>query len=304
MSKNLKKWLNWLLFTAVLIAVGWYIHKNFGELKNADLDLKIGFLVLSFISVTVAHLLNMAVWYRLAHSYGLKVGYLKTGKAWVVSRLGRYVPGKITLLLVRFNLYKGMSKKSVGMATLTEYLSSLAASCLITMIALLSLPEKLPSYFIIVVAIGIVTLAVVLHPKILQRFGNAVLKKFKKQPIEDFPPYRKIIGYICAYLIPILFHGLAFFFLLNALGEVPFKYLITITGVYYGSALIGMAAIFTPSGIGVREGIMMLVLPLIIAEPVVIVGAILIRLVTTAVELLLAGLFTLLEKISRNKKTV
>ena len=54
---------------------------------------------------------------------------------------------------------------------------------------------------------------------------------------------------------------------------------------------------FLPSGVGIREGVLFLILPAFIPMPTVIVGAIAIRLITTAVELLLAGVFVLAERI-------
>jgi len=98
------------------------------------------------------------------------------------------------------------------------------------------------------------------------------------------------------YVIVGLFYGLSFFLVLNSLSPVGFEYYLAITGTFWAAALIGIAAIFAPSGIGVREGVIMLVLPSFISEPTVIVGAILIRFVMIAAELSLAGLFTVLER--------
>ncbi|MEN8208869.1 MAG: hypothetical protein ABFR50_06430, partial [Candidatus Fermentibacteria bacterium] len=83
-----------------------------------------------------------------------------------------------------------------------------------------------------------------------------------------------------------------------------FRYYLTITGIYSIAGLIGLAAFFAPSGIGIREGVLFLVLPAFIPGPTVIVGVIAIRLLTTAAELLLAGVFVIAEKILSSKKLV
>ncbi|MBD3369679.1 hypothetical protein GF402_04865 [Candidatus Fermentibacteria bacterium] len=293
MFDKIKRFAGKILTLAILVSIVIYVYSNVEELRDAEFDLRIEYVCLSFLFASLGHLLNMLTWYRLAHSYGLKADLVTTARAWILSRLGRYVPGKVVLLIVRMNLYKGMSKKSVGMATVTEYLSSLAAAGIVLSAAIVTYPGKSPLYYPAAVITGVVLLAIALHPKVLQRFANKLLQLAKRRPIEEYPPYTKILGYVAAYLLPIAAHGLGFFFLLNALQEVSGRYILTLTGIYYASSLIGMAAVFAPSGIGIREGILFLILPQIIPKPLVIVGAVSIRLVVTAAELLQAGVFSL-----------
>ena len=53
--------------------------------------------------------------------------------------------------------------------------------------------------------------------------------------------------------------------------------------------LAGMLAVFAPGGLGVREGILMLILPLLVPRESAIIAALLLRLVMIAAELSLAG---------------
>ena len=239
----------------------------------------------------------MCVWKYLASSYNLNASMTKTGKAWFLSRLGRFVPGKITILLVRFNLYKGHSKKEVTAATVTEYIASLSAAGIIIFVSFAINRFELPSYIRFGALIYVVLIALLLFTNLLNRIINKMLLLIRKQPIDVFPSRRKRLGYLVIYLLPVLLHGLSFYFLVRSLMEIDFTYYLTLTGIYYSSAMIGLLAFFAPSGIGVREGIMFLFLPLmIIPEPVVITAAVMIRLVSTAAELLLAGVFTLADR--------
>ena len=288
MKPSSTRWLNRLLFLMILAAVAAYVYMNLDRLCNMEFRPAWGYVALAAASVILGHLGNMAIWSDIAESSGFGTGFLRNSIAWVLSRLGRYVPGKVALLITRFRLYPGASKRDLTMATLLEYLSSLAATCVIFIIALLIFPAISAGYYLVVALTSLVVLAALLHPSVIRRLANSMLRKLGREPIRYYPPFRAILKYIFAYLFPVLFHGLGFFLLLSALNPLPIGYYIPITGVYYASALVGMAAVFAPSGIGVREGVMLLVMPVFISVEYVILGAIMIRLVTTADEIALA----------------
>ena len=86
------------------------------------------------------------------------------------------------------------------------------------------------------------------------------------------------------------------YFILNSLLPVDFRYFLMITGAYEVAGLIGIAAVFAPSGIGVREGVLFLVLPAFIPTPAVIIGTIAMRLIATFTELFLSFVFVVVEK--------
>jgi len=78
---------------------------------------------------------------------------------------------------------------------------------------------------------------------------------------------------------------------MDCFADLSFSYLIPMIGIYYAASLAGIAALFAPAGLGVREGIIFLILPTIIAKGIVIAGTIMIRIVSIAVEICLALFF-------------
>ena len=174
------KWLNRLLFALVLIAVGWYLYDNVGELSGTDLRFRGGFLLLGFACSIAGYFINMAIWHRLADSFGLRAAFVPTARAWVLSRLGRYVPGKVLLLYIRMNLYRGLPRKNVALATATEYLASLAASCLILIAAVFSFPSGLAVHVALIAAACLVVFSALLHPRTMGRIVNRLLERFNR----------------------------------------------------------------------------------------------------------------------------
>ena len=297
-----KSWYSRVLLSIVLVAVIWVVWKNISEISSYDFELEYGYFIASFIVIVINYLFCFLIWHWLTASFGLHVPIIKAARGWFLSYLGKYVPGKIVLLLVRMDAYDGYSSKKVAVATIVEYIVALVAACLVVLISLLFSPEIIPDYVRWVAIPGTVLLLVVLYPPLLKKTVNRVFKLIKKAPLHEVPTFKKILLLVGTYMIATLVAGFAFYLILNSLSPVSIKYYIVITGVYGIAGLAGLAAFFAPSGIGVREGVIFLILPAFIPEPAVIVGAVAIRLITTVTELLLAGFFVVIEHIHvRNK---
>jgi len=294
---NRRAWYSWLLLILVLSAVTWLILHNLDEIVQYNFRFKWRYLKLSFLFVSAAYLVMVFIWTRLTLSFGLDAPMLKAGKAWFLSQLGKYVPGKVTLLLVRLDTYRGYSKQKIAVATGIEYIALLASASVLVLVALASASQTVPYYIRWVAGVGAVLFLSLLWPPLLMRFVSWVSKLLTREPIEEFPPYGLLLRFVGAYMFSSLLHGMGLFFVLNSFSPVNFRYFLTITGAYYAAGLIGVSAVFAPSGIGVREGVLFLILPAFIPKPAVIVGVITMRLITTTAELFLAGVFVVTEKI-------
>jgi len=301
-DKLRKSWYSRVLLVIVLAAVIWVVWKNVSEISSYSFELKYSYLIAGSIVILINYLFCFLIWHWLTASFGLHVPIFKAARGWFLSYLGKYVPGKIALLLVRMDAYEGYSSKKVAVATMVEYIVALVAACLVVLVSMLFSPEIVPDYVRWVAVLGTVLLLGILYPPVLKNTVNLILKVIGKAPLEEIPTFSKILLLVGTYIIATLIAGFALFLILNSLSAVSFKYYIVITGVYGIAGLAGLAAFFAPSGIGVREGVLFLILPAFIPEPAVIVGAIAIRLLTTVIELLLAGFFVIMEHIQSRRK--
>jgi len=292
-SGKRRKRLNYILTILVLGGRRYYIYNNSSEISSYTFEFQWKLLFAAFLAAAGGYLMMFHVWQRLAGSFGLKASPANAAKAFFISQLGKYVPGKIGLLLVRINAYHGYSAKTVTLATGVEYITSFISACLMILLGTIFIDLPLPA-FIRWLALGLViALLSFLWPPILRRSVNFVFGLMKRQPIDRVPSYKHMLLFVALYVIVGLIYGFSLYLVFNSLSPVAFKYYPAITSTFWAAALLGIAAVFAPSGIGIREGVLMLILPAFIAEPTVIVGAILIRFVMIAAELFLAGLFTM-----------
>jgi len=121
MTTNKRPWYSWLLLILVLSAVTWFILTNLHQIARFDFQFEWRYLSISFFFVNAAYLVMLIIWTRIALLFGLNASILTAGKAWFLSQLGKYVPGKVTLLLVRFDAYRDYPKSRVAVATGIEY---------------------------------------------------------------------------------------------------------------------------------------------------------------------------------------
>ncbi|MFC1852706.1 hypothetical protein ACFL27_21105 [candidate division CSSED10-310 bacterium] len=293
-----------ILFFVVMIGVGWYIWRNVDQINRFSFHFSWLYLSLSYLTTILAYLVLFTIWLYVSASFGLKAPVLIAAKAWFLSHLGKYVPGKITMLLLRVDTYQGYSKHVVVVSTFVEYFSILAANFLLILIALAFPREHLPDYFRWFAGLGLLFFLCLLWPPFLQRLIVWSFRLLKHKQMLTVPPYHRILRYICSYIVVGLLQGFTFFFCLCAYSPLDASYYLTITGIYFSVTIVGQFAVFTPSGLGVREGLLFIALSFLIPKPVVIVTTLTVRLIYITSELLLATVFFSLEKITGTRKAL
>ncbi|PKN68033.1 MAG: hypothetical protein CVU54_15970 [Deltaproteobacteria bacterium HGW-Deltaproteobacteria-12] len=299
-----KRWYSRILFAAVLSGVIYYIFTALNDLARFDYSWNWTYLFLSFFFTLAAYLAQFIIWLFLARSFGLHFSFLAAANAWSLSQLGKYIPGKIGILLIRMDIHPEVPKRTIAVATGVEFITTMTASCLLVLLAMAFIPEWSSSSYLRLAALGMACLfLIILYPPILKRITDLAFLLIKREPLTDLPSYGLLLKLVGANMLVGLPYGLGLFFAFNCFYPLGWNYFLIITGVYYAASLIGVAAIFAPAGLGVREGIVFLILPALISKPVVIYATILTRIIITMVELFLALLFFLLHRYATKKQS-
>jgi glycosyltransferase 2 family protein len=109
-----------LIGLAILVAVGWRFA---GDLRRPELwqgPLHPGWLALSGLLYLSGLAFWAVYWWRLLGHLGPRPPFLRAARAYYVSQLGKYVPGKAWALLLRAGLVRGTGVE-LGVATLTTF---------------------------------------------------------------------------------------------------------------------------------------------------------------------------------------
>ena len=144
--------------------------------------------------------------------------------------------------------------------------------------------------FLWAVPLPVILFLIFMLPRNLERLLNFILRKLGKEEIAillDVGTAVKITSlYLCSWFV----FGYAFWLFVSSIAGSDTFSLFYLTGVYAVSYVTGYLALFAPGGIGVREGIMSILLTGAISPGVAAVVAILSRLMVTVIELLCVGL--------------
>ena len=295
-NKTIQLAINRFFYFAIIAVVVWFLVQNFGEIIQYDFQINWYCLAVAFFSLLCSYLLMAFLWTKVAKSFALDAPYVLANKAWFLGQLGKYLPGKVVLLLVRIDCYRKYSKRKVTTATGVEYIATLAASALFMFFAI-SLSAYLIPNAIRFAALGAFILSLFfLWPPLFTRIINLVSRIFGKDEIREYPPYRKLLGFICLYMIVYVVQGIGVYAVFDSLAPIDMSCFLLLTGSYEGASLIGTAALFAPGGLGVRESLLFIVLPSFLPKEIVIVAVLLIRVITIFIECFLAAAFVFVEK--------
>lgn len=285
-----------LLLVAVFSAIGLFVYKNLDALNTKNISFEWRFLIFALGLTFLGHLCSHAIWARIATSFDMHTSWSHSGKAWFLSRLGRYIPGKISILLLRFNAYDSHSKTKVSAATVIEaYTSLCAANILFFLFIITSKAYATPISYTLALTLTIITFSLS-HPRTIKLALRLTGTFFPVPALHKMPKHSETLKFSLAQLLAMLLHGGALFMTFNAIGYVETQHYFLITVAFFVAGLVGMIAVFSPSGIGVREAALIAMLTQIIDATTLIFGVALIRLVGVASEVILAGLFVAYER--------
>ncbi len=285
-------WVRALLAISIIgVSVAYLMHLV-GRTDQAILELAMGIpvwvLCWSILLSTVGGFFNALLWYRLIKAQNVASSFSGSYWAWSVSRVFRYIPGKVFGYAVRHGLEKSSLKQGVS-ASLNELLIVLGA------LALLGVCFFLFSVPIASVLLSIPVIVVVFCRQIAISFLRLLPDRFTHffHPEGLGNPGKMLRGMV--FVMPaMLAHTAAFYLVMTSgLGETAFSF-IQSASVLYFSGLAGQLAIVVPGGLGVREAVMAYMSSLSgIGDAVAVCAALVSRIILLLAELvniLLSGL--------------
>jgi uncharacterized membrane protein YbhN (UPF0104 family) len=295
------KFLQWAIVIAIFFFLGRMVWENWIQVKEAPLTFKPFPLLLSTLIFIFSYFIQIWAWYLITLKLGIAVSIYETLESWFYSQLGKYLPGKVWLLLGRFYFYesKGKSKKIISIALYFETVTMLMAAGLLFLASLFFFEEmKLDSVkgSFWWLSLPLLSIFVFLHPRILQKTFNWFLVYFKKEPLSLYISYRDILWILFVCILAWVVGGIGFYLFVDSVFPVSPHQVLFLTGALAFSSVLGLIAIFAPSGLGVREGALVYLLSFIMPGSVAVVISILTRIWMTLIEIGLTGVIYLFNK--------
>jgi hypothetical protein len=296
------------LFTAAAIAIegGW--ERIQAALRDHDWQFDAGAALVAALLMVGASVWLGVVWYLIGKAFGASLGLGSAIRIYSQSNLGKYLPGKVFHAVARVYMAQQQGVP-VAMATTMvaiDVVMYVGASLLIIVVALpLVLFAMLrratdsgiapvdESLVTIVAAIGLVAAFAMLHPRIMNlcfRVANKVLPKREFPQIEA--KYTTMLGIFALYLSLWGMYTASFYSSVLAVHPITPSSFLTLGAIYALSYLAGLIVPIAPAGLGVRDGLMVVLLGQLIPYPAAVVASVLSRLLQVAAEFLCAAAFS------------
>jgi glycosyltransferase 2 family protein len=257
--------LQWAAVTLIFLFMGRMVWEDWARVKGASFALKWSPLFWATLIFAFSYFIQIWAWYLITVKLGIAVSFRETLESWFYSQLGKYLPGKVWMLLGRFYLYesKGKSRRAISIALYFETVIGTVAAGVLFWVAFVLYEEIRPFYSGRQVGGLILPFAlafVFLYPPILERVLNLLLSRLKREPVSVPVSYPALLWILFISLLAWMAGGIAFYLFANSLFPVSPRYILLLTGSLAISCFLGLVALFAPSGLGVREGVLVYLL--------------------------------------------
>ena len=308
-KKNIMKICKILFLVLVAIFLAKYFYTSWDDIKKIDWDkFNWGIFILSIFLYFAYKVTLASLWHYITKLNKCSIKYTKAETSYLYSILGKYIPGKVFMLAARIPGYQeeGVPMRKVTICFFLENICTLLGAAFLFLISLFFFPNELLANYKWA-TIGLVILFFIcINPKIINFFLSKLGKLMKKNDMEITITYPQMIKVVLLFICNWLIVGTGFYILVVSLyPSVGFSQWLYVGGIYGLSAIIGILAIFTVSGLGVREGILIAGLILIMPKEYAVIISIVSRLWATIAELILILVAFIANKIIdiKSKKT-
>ncbi len=310
MLKDKKKLMK-IVKTAFLVLVAYflitYLVKNIDEIKEKNITLDWGVFAVSMLFYFLYKVSLASLWHYITKLNGCSIKYTRAVSSYLYSILGKYIPGKVFMLAARVPAYqeKQVPIRKVTVCFFIENICTLLGAAFLFIFSLFFFPNDLLGKYMYLTIALIIVFFICINPKIINFALKRLGKLIKKEDMEIPMTYPQMIKVVLLFIANWFIVGVGFYMLVRSIYPMPAEQMLFAGGIYGLSAIIGIISLFAPSGIGVREGVMIAGLLLVMEHEYAVIISVISRLWATVAELILILIAFIIEKITmaRRKKS-
>lgn len=277
----------------VLVFFGLSFYRGWHEIRGYEWNVRPWLVFFSFVVTLAQSFLGLLAWTMTVRSLGGDLSLRKSIKVYFVSNLGRYLPGTVWYAVGRAYLGKqqNVSAAIISTSVMVEIVLAVTSGVLMSGLALPLILVHYGPYGAYLGGAVVVLGLIALHPAVMKRLLG-LLTRLLHCPNQVVSPvgYFSMLGLLIGYVFVWAFAGMGLFVLLNSICVVPLARLPTIIAIYAVSWIVGFFTPFAPSGLGVREGALTLLLAGFAPLPVAAAVALSLRLLMMLGDILWAAL--------------
>lgn len=241
---------------------------------------------LAFLCICLNLTISANLWHSILTRLGATLQRSMAINIWFTSHIVRYLPGSVWHLLGRAYLAQqaGVAVQTTSVSMFLELIHTITMGILIAGVALFFWPIQ-PILHLWILLFLVAACIFYFYPHVCQRPLCWLLQRFKATITLPSLHRRDMLTTLPAYSLTWGTLGSGLYFLTYALHPLPLRTIPIITGIFAIAWVAGFISIITPSGLGVREGVLSYLLSFFVPLPVALLLAILFRVWMTVAEL-------------------
>lgn len=282
-------WLKWkpILSFLVVLAVFYFLGRqflnNYGELSQYHWEIRYPLFILSFIFLFGNYVLEAWIWKKLLEVFDIYISISKCFKIISLSQLGKYIPGKFWIYLGQFYLggKEGISKSVILWSNFFLLILLTTGGLIMFNISYL-LWANVHMGLTLGLWILIVMTLLFLHPCVFNRVAG-IFKGWIGTSVVHYS-YVNVISLLPWILLDWVIYLSGFYIFLQSFYPVTLRELVIYGGIFAISGLLGLYSLFTPGGLGVREGVQAYLMSMFIPVSIAVLISIFSRIWMTLAE--------------------
>ena len=261
------------------------------------------------IGITIRYW-NTVMWLLILSSLGAKnltINFKRLLYIYAKSWMGRYIPGTLPWILgkIFFAAKLVISKNKLAISSLIEAALQIIVLLVISILLILTNNQLLKvnhQYTTILLLLAVVCIICII-PNVFNKILSIIYKISKQQSLQNENKITSSTIAIGVFMFTIssIANGIILFFITASIdNSISINQLFFIIATSCFASVIGMLAVFAPSGIGVRESIQLFLLSIIINPENALIIVILSRIVEIICDIIFWFSAKLLQSTNRN----
>lgn len=300
-APKLYLYFRYALLVAVVGFACLYLVNQWGVVSSALTQISWQSLALSFVLVLLGLAAGTMSWVSIVNGLGPRVPVARGAQVMLVGQLGKYVPGSVWAYVMQMELGRqyGILRPRVLVTALYAAGIGVVASLVL---GALALPVVIQGHTYLLWLFLLLPFGLVcLHPRVMTWLASKVLQLFRRPPLEHEVTFAVVWRAVVWSLLSYVLYGLHLWVLVNALVDPTLGSLILLTGAMALGFTVGLLAFVFPSGVGVREAVLIGAMTLLLTVPQATAVSLVSRALFTAADLLAAGIAVLFVFILRRR---
>jgi uncharacterized membrane protein YbhN (UPF0104 family) len=269
--KTLGRLITLLLVIATLSLVGRQLGQGWSAARDYPWQCRPGYLLLSLVLAQTGYMILARAWRSVLRAIAIRVSFTTSYWIIILSGLGRYLPGRVWQFGAAAYLARevGLHAREIA-ASLVVYQLYLVPVGVVLTLAWGDLPAFMNTPWLRLCAwIGcLVAGAAAFWPHVLLHWIRPLANRLGMPPERWRMDWRRKLAVVVQCAVGWLFLAAAFGLLVISVTQLDLHNLPELARISLASYLAGYLSLVTPGGLGVREGVMALLLtPLAGAGP-------------------------------------